>query len=128
VEEIKRDFYKNGNLRKEIYCKNGLLHREDGPAYINYFINEEVEKEYYKNGRRHRENGPAIIKHYEDGKIYYESYYINGKLHREDGPARIWYGYDGITIWSKEYYLNGEQVTDEFQLLVIETLEKEKCK
>jgi hypothetical protein len=53
-EIVKSNF--GGILFKE-WMKNGLLHREDGPAVIN----SEGDQEWYINGKRHREDGPAII-------------------------------------------------------------------
>ncbi len=44
----------DGNL---IYSKDGLFHREDGPAVIH----ANGTKEWYINGNRHREDGPAVI-------------------------------------------------------------------
>jgi len=103
------------------YYTNGLLHREDGPAWIesngtiHYYINGKCHREdgpaiiwkdgrfnYFLNGLLHREDGPAIIR--TDGII---EYYLNGKLHREDGPAIIYP--DG----EKVYYLNGKEITTE---------------
>lgn len=39
------------------YWRDGLRHREDGPA-IEY---SKGSKEWYKDGLRHREDGPAVI-------------------------------------------------------------------
>ena len=104
-----------------IYYKNGLLHREDGPA-IEYADGSE---EWYINGERHREDGPAAewayggkqwylngVLHREDGPAFEwadgeKQWYLNGLLHREDGPA-IEYA-DG----RKQWYLNAEQLTEE---------------
>lgn len=58
--------------------KDGLLHRDDGPAVEH----PDGSKEWWVHGKRHREGGPAI--EWSDGSKYW---YINDKLHREDGPA-----------------------------------------
>ena len=87
--------YDGTTIWKEIWYKNGLLHREDEPAilwYDGYF-------EWYKNGLRHREDGPAIL--WSDG--YFE-WYKNGLRHREDGPACLFGG-------CEKFYLNGQYVT-----------------
>jgi hypothetical protein len=77
--------------------KEGLYHRENGPAVEN--INGD--KEWYVNGQLHREDGPAC--EYANGD---NLWYINGKEHREDGPAvEFKNGY-------KVYYLNGEKVEE----------------
>jgi hypothetical protein len=41
----------------KIYYKDGLFHREDGPAIEH----ANGHKAWYINGMRHREDGPAII-------------------------------------------------------------------
>jgi hypothetical protein len=52
-------------------------------------------EEWHKEGMRHREDGPAFISYYSDGSTNYEYWYKDGKLHREDGPAYISYNQDG---------------------------------
>ena len=75
------------------WCLNGILHREDGPAYISMSDGPNI---WYLYGRRHREDGPAV--EWPSGS---KEWYLNNKLHREDGPAKTWP--DGY----KEWYLNG---------------------
>ena len=53
------------------WLKDGLLHREDGPAVVYY----NGDKIWYKNGLCHREDGPAV-EHY-DG---YKSWWYNGEM------------------------------------------------
>lgn len=51
------------------YWRNGLLHRDDGPAVI--YPNGEMK--WYQNGQLHREDGPACI--FADGEVlWYLSY------------------------------------------------------
>ena len=103
--EIKRDYYDNGNICSEEYYLDGKPHREDGPAKIAYNQNGNIKiKEYYINGKRHREDGPALIAY---GNINCEVYYINDELHRENGPAWIEYDANG-NISTRVYYLNGK--------------------
>ena len=45
---------KTGTIR---YFKDGLLHREDGPA-VEW---PNGDKEWFFEGKRHNENGPAVI-------------------------------------------------------------------
>ena len=60
-------YYSHGN---KYYCdKNGLAHREDGPA-IEW---ADGSKEWYINGLNHRTDGPAAI--FSNGAKYW---YING--------------------------------------------------
>jgi antitoxin component YwqK of YwqJK toxin-antitoxin module len=40
-------FYKNGNTKKEIYYKNGFIHRMEGPAVIEYDKSGNITKESY---------------------------------------------------------------------------------
>lgn len=56
---MKDDTIKNGKYIDEIsicWYKNGLLHREDGPAHISLIGG----KVWYNEGMVHREDGPAI--------------------------------------------------------------------
>ena len=55
--------YRNGD--KEWY-KDGVYHREDGPA-VEY---ADGNKYWYKDGKRHREDGPAIERKNGD-KVWY---------------------------------------------------------
>lgn len=66
----------------EEWYKNGILHREDGPASIKDFGNGVSIKEWYLNGQPHRENGPAF--EHSNGQ---KKWYKNGIIHRENGPA-----------------------------------------
>lgn len=92
---------KNGRYEltdKIEWYRNGLLHREDGPA-VEYFSGT---KFWYLDEVLHRESGPAI--EYENGTKHW---YIYGKHHREDGPAIEFE--DG----GKHWYLNGEPLAEE---------------
>ena len=55
--------------------RDGLLHREDGPA-VEY---ADGSREWFLDGQRHREDGPAI--EYHDGT---HKWYLDGKLLSED--------------------------------------------
>jgi len=56
------------------WCKNGNVHREDGPA-IEHVNGTTI---WYKNGKIHRDNGPAV-EHTSGYKIWYK----NGKYNKE---------------------------------------------
>lgn len=91
-----------------VWLKNGILHREDGPAIEH----KRGEKNWYFNGKLHREDGPAT--EYSDGS--YE-YWLNGILHREDGPAIFYINEE------TEWWINGIQYSEnEFNKI----LEKKK--
>lgn len=84
----------NGDL---VYVdKNGIQHRQSGPAVIKN--NGTV---YWKrNGKKDRVDGPAI---YNKNKEHLGSWYINDEYHREDGPAR-WF--NNSPMW----YINGVEL------------------
>ena len=88
-------YIENGQLRIQIWYKNGEYHREGNlPALINYYENGQPWIEsWYKNGKLHRKSDlPAIIAYYFYGTLKYESWYKNGILHREgDLPNVIEY-------------------------------------
>lgn len=112
-------FYKNGalhrdnepafiNSHQEIYFQNGIRHREgDLPAAIHFIKNKDGTKEvtaqeYYKKDILHRDNGPALI--WSSGSY---QHYNNGLLHNENGPA-CHYVENGKTV--DEYWLKGVRV------------------
>lgn len=101
------------------WYKDGLLHREDGPAIVD---KRKGTQEWWLNGERHRLDGPALIfqnNHqywFQFGKIHSDDgpaiirgdskeWWKNGFLHREDGPA-IEDGRNG-----RSWFLNGRLVT-----------------
>lgn len=91
------------------WWRKGKLHREDGPAIDNAYINGMVcfikHTHWFTDGKHHREDGPAVI--IEDTKIKVPKYssstgcshpalrkifignewWKNGELHREGAPA-----------------------------------------
>ena len=94
------------------YVKTFILHREDGPAYIEYESGLIVNEIYLIYNKRHRLDGPAYIEYDNYGNIIVAEYYVNGILHRLDGPAILEYDHVGITI-RESYYINGYHYTKE---------------
>lgn len=104
------------------WFRNGVLHRDDGPAVVGIDGNEE----WFQDGLRHRENGPAIVL-----ASGFQYWYLHDRLHREDGPAadegsdglREWYQHgvlhrlDGpAAIWprmSQRWYVDGQRHRDD---------------
>ncbi len=98
--------YTSGNGR-ELYYRNGKIHRGNGPAVItraHCMRNEE----YYREGKYHRDDGPAVVTRLQDGSIR-ESYYNRGRRHREDGPAFIIRKSDG-SVREQSFYVDGKRV------------------
>lgn len=82
---------------------------------------------YKKNNVLHRENAPATIIYNNTGldpnyglHLYY---YKNGELHRENGPAKVIYD-NNYNISQKEYFMNGNHISDPLKILIMEALEK----
>jgi antitoxin component YwqK of YwqJK toxin-antitoxin module len=136
--EIKKTRNSSGRLKSVEYTKDGLPHKEDGPAFISYYVNGNVQcAAWYKEGIRHRIDGPAFLDYHDDGSLReeswcrgdefhredgpsrvvylkngsktYEAYHKNGKRHREDGPAEIWYQPD-TTVHSIRFWLEMRQI------------------
>ena len=93
------------------WCKNGRIHREDGPA-IEW---DDGSKEWYKNGKKHREDGPAG--EYANGN---RRWFKNGLEHREDGPAFEWANGD------KEWYINDYRYTEQEYRIAIRKYKLER--
>lgn len=72
-----------------LWFKDGLLHRDGGPAQID----ADGTEYWYQNGKLHRTDGPAFI--IKDG---YQGWFFNGDYHRNgDEPAII--HADGSLEW-----------------------------
>jgi len=120
VDPTGLSFYKNGLRHREsgpasilvngdsFWYLNNALHREDGPAEIKKSLRYTC---WYHNGVVHRESGPALI-FYNDWSLrdpFQEEYFLDGVRHRESGPAVIskhqksQYFYKGTKLSKKKY-------------------------
>lgn len=127
-EESEDEGYWVSNVELKEWYSEGKLHRENGPARIEYKIiqfrsdekrSSKVLEEWYQHGKLYREGDyPTRILYdevwdwddAEDNDYCYknvEEYYQDQKLHRENGPAFIMYNEDGIII-EKKWYIHGE--------------------
>ncbi|SDF64528.1 hypothetical protein SAMN04244560_01013 [Thermoanaerobacter thermohydrosulfuricus] len=106
-------YWPNGSIRREAWYKGSWLHRENGPAWIEYTEDGRIiEERWYKNNKLDRDDGPAIIKYYPNGRKKLEVWYKGNFLHREDGPA--WIEYDiNDNIIEKRYYLKDGKIPEE---------------
>lgn len=73
-------FVKLKSAHRELYLKDGVPHKDDGPA--GYIYDEAdgtlVREVYFVNGLAHRVNGPAAV-YYDHGKVVDEKYAVEGK-------------------------------------------------
>jgi hypothetical protein len=95
------------------YWKNGKLHREDGPAYVEQnFATGIRREEHWLDGTLHRPSveGPAVIETDAAGRTVTAIYIESGKRHRaaEAGPAFVGSEMDGERAHVEEYYWEGE--------------------
>ena len=93
--EERIDVYADGT--KE-WCRNGNLHREDGPA-VEF---ADGAKCWWLYGKPHRVDGPAFEE--VNGT---KEWWLNGKYHREDGPAREY------ANGTKEWWVNDIRISKE---------------
>jgi hypothetical protein len=93
-EEVSKPIRKPRTLLFTEYYKEGVLHREDGPARCRQstVADYAATTEYFQEGKLHREDGPAY-----DTNIVSRWFY-NGLLHRENGPAVEW-NHGGCEWW-----------------------------
>jgi len=97
----------------ELWCRNGKVHRENGPALKCYYKDVATLIEWYRDGRRHREDDePAVSSYDESGEIITEKWCIDGKLHRENGPAVITYFKNGNRHY-ESWFVEGLQHRDD---------------
>lgn len=77
-----------------VWCVDGLIHRDGGPAIENYGTSDR--REYWCAGRRHHATEPAVT---ECGS---KTWYYHGLIHRENKPAVVvdWsYGVESVCYW-----------------------------
>lgn len=69
-----KEYHKNGVLKKIVYHnKNGDIHKEDGPARLDYDDKGNLLLEcWYRNSNFYRIGGPAYTRFYENGNPKYE--------------------------------------------------------
>lgn len=100
-----------GRVEKEgaiIWYRDGILHHATEAA-ITW---EDGSYQWYFNGLMHREDGPAAES---QGNKYW---YNQGKRHRTDGPAVE------FSNGSKEWWIDGEQLTEKDFLSYLEEKNK----
>lgn len=85
-----RSYYATGVVQAEFCDINeygsprSILHREDGPALINYYDNGQIkEKRYMSNGKAHRTTGPAWIDFNKDGSVDDIAWFLDGTSYGE---------------------------------------------
>jgi hypothetical protein len=113
----------NKNRKTEYYYKDGLKHREEGPAIIEYIDCVKRKEHYYVDNKLHRNDGPAYIIYNLDGKdIQYEQWYRYGKIHCEYGPSTTaMYDKDKVVY----YFLNDKNYTkEEYQTIMHDKFSK----
>ena len=101
-------YHLSKRIDRIIYKRNGVMHREGGPAVI-YNDGSEM---WAQNGKLHREEGPAVIYSHGD----YE-HWVNGKHHCDYGPAScingvLYWCYNGAAF-SFDEWCNVANVSDE---------------
>lgn len=85
----------NADINEERWYKNGILHRDDGPAFTFAGV-----QAWCQHGKLHRDNGPA--------KIFFNGsyqWYQHGKLHRDNDHAVF---SDGSFFWYKNGQLHND--------------------
>lgn len=97
----------------EVYYKGDVKHREEGPAWIEYYEGNKVKCAYYfKEGKIHKEEGPAVVWFYADGTVKKEEWWRDDRVHRDgDEPAITIYHPNG-KIWMMMWCKNGRLERD----------------
>ena len=116
---IIEQYYK---VLKDEHLSKLLIEEIEGKSKIDYKKLPLTNEIHYKNNKIHRDDGPAVIEYYDNGNKRSECYYKDGKKHNDKGPGFISYHEDG-RIKNKTYWLNGKKVKDALQIAILETPE-----
>ncbi len=113
-----RSYLEFGPVDREEWWQHDKLHRDDGPATIDYHFDCNLLflecVRFFQHGRLHRdEDLPAVIRylnHTRVGqKVLFEIWYQDGHIHRDnDKPARLEYCAKASKLRSAKYYHYGE--------------------
>ena len=112
-ENIRIEYYDNGNIRTKIPLRNKLKHGEA----IKYYRNGHVQfRINYQDGEKHG----TSTQYYKDGKIYQVTEYVEGKIEgmrkkfHANGKlmAEIPYYRDEACVGTKEYLTDGSPRKD----------------
>ncbi len=106
--------YDEGVKVEEIWQTGKIRHRKNGPAYImtDSGTGEVRHESWYENGKLHRETGPAVID-YDGVVVTRESWYLDDKLHRENGPASIFRDAKTGDMKYQGWFINGSPHRDD---------------
>lgn len=64
-----------------VWLKGGVLHREGGPAYVNFDDKyQKRHEQWYLEGAQHRDDGPAGIVYDKNGLVLKEQWYNSGMM------------------------------------------------
>lgn len=127
-------WYKNGNMRKEIWIENKLRHKVGGPSIIEWYENGQLKKEAwyeYNECHRNEDDGPAWREWHENGNQKTEIWCFGGRYQRVNGPAyqewdengtkrkEIWFrfntNYRAVGPAHQEWDENGNLILEEYQ-------------
>jgi hypothetical protein len=74
----------------EQWAKDGLPHREDGPAFIQRdpVTGVIVQETWVRNNEPDRDDGPADILRKPDGRVYYSAWWRKGEKIAPPKPTR----------------------------------------
>lgn len=94
------------NPGNDEYYVGGKLHRENGPAFVEYYNNGSIKSQsYYIKGKLNRkDNGQTIIDYHINGNKRRECYCLNSIIYRKVGPAVI------------EYFFNGSKKCEKYKI------------
>lgn len=125
VDAFKNIFIDTEGLRDSSLFNDYRYHLfEDGKPNKLRFEKGKLKSEIYvdRKGRYNRDNGPAVIIYGKNGELRAEFWCKDDNYHKEDGPAKIFYDSKG-NVADKFYYYQGQKITDEFRLSIIQAKE-----
>ena len=83
--QVKNVYHTNGKIKRAEHYQDGVLHKEDGPALIEYNEQgEEILAVWYKQGNVHRSFFPAVEMRRGVNRSYYQDG-VNLPLKNHDG-------------------------------------------
>ena len=116
-----QEYHNTEKVKISLKQYNGFIYKK-----IKIKDDMDIIKRYYKNNVLHRDEGPAVVEEYINGWDLAYYYYKNGLKHREDGPAveiRDYVNNTNVDL----YFINDIEYTrEEYEIKIVEFKVEEK--
>lgn len=105
---------------REVCNAEGKQHNPHGPAFERFLFDIEklMDRVFCLNGQLHNENGPAREFYHPSSDIYILEWFVHGERHNPYGPA-VLKRREGGELKESQFFLNDTEVGTEEEFLAL---------